>query len=96
MGIKKKKQYQLLYLPVGKFVETFSVPEGESMRCQLKWHIITKSRTDLKRILDSIVKNEYSVSFYDRNEIPLPTPTNNSRIHQCQFAFIKVQPTESE
>ena len=99
MGISKKKQYQLLYLPVGKFIEinapiNYKTLEGRTV-CygEFGWHIIVKNRTDLRTILNKIINKAYPTEFYTRNEIII-TPTNS--IHSCHFAFVRSQPTESE
>ena len=96
MGIKKKKQYQLLYLPAGRFVEILA-PKLEGRKTvslgNFEWHIIIKNRTDLRTILNKIINKAYPTAFYIRNEITI-TPTNN--VHSCHFAFVRSQPTESE
>ena len=93
MGIKKKKQYQLLYLPAGKLVEVLDWQAGNISMYQLKWHVPTRNRTDLQNILTKIINRGYADNFYERNEI-------EGRVYPCHFVFQRAtiinNTTESE
>ncbi len=93
MGIKKKKQYQLLYLPAGKLVEVLDWQAGKISMYQLKWHVPTRNRTDLQNMLTKIINRGYALNFYERNEMP---NADEGRLYHCHFIFVRYKSTESE
>ena len=97
MGIKKKKQYQLLHLPSARYVEVLApklrrTPENKLINFgEFEWHVLVKNRSDLKTILNRIIAREFPPTFFAHNEI---TPF---QVKSCHFVFIRVQtPTESK
>lgn len=93
MGIKKKKQYQLLYLPAGKLVEVLDWQPSKISMYQLKWHVPTRNRTDLQNMLTKIINRGYADNFYERNEMPNAIV---GRLYPCHFMFVRYKPKESE
>ena len=99
--MKKQKKYNLLYLPAGKLIEIFGpqhpTPKGKASAA-FEWHVVVKNRSDLKNILNRLLKGQFSTDFYRRNEIDLEA-LHESTLLQCHFIFQRttiINTTESE
>lgn len=84
----KKKRYNLLYLPSGRFVEILGpkkVSGQKIVHMANEWHILSKNRSDLKDILLRILQGHFPPMFYKHNEM-----IDYSLLKSCHFVFQRV------